>query len=76
MIKLIFTVTEEEDGAIRFKGHGDNVGTPTHKEVEFTRDLLETVNKVTGPGDFVKIEDKIPMTIITWRDKDEHKNRD
>lgn len=76
MIKLIFIVKEEKDGAVRFKGFGENVGKPTRKEIEFTEDLMSTINKVTGPGDFVKTEDKIPLTFIKWRDKkDEHQDR-
>lgn len=75
MIKIIFTVTEEEDGAIRFRGLGENVGKPTPKEVEFTENLMTQVNVITGPGGFAKTKDIIPMTLIKWRDKDEHKDR-
>lgn len=78
MIKVTFTIIEEKGGAIRFRGLGQNIGTPTNKEVSFTKDLMMMINKVTGPGDFVKTQDKIPMTIITWVDKDkenEHPNR-
>jgi len=76
MIKITFTVEEEKIGAIRFRGLGENIGKPTRKEIEFTEDLMRTINKVTGPRGFVKIEDNIPLTIIKWKEKNEHPNRD
>jgi len=72
MIKMTFTITEEKDGAIRFRGRGENVGKPTAKEMEFTENLMKVVNDVTGPGNFFKTEDKVPLTIIKWKEKDEH----
>lgn len=75
MIKLTFTIVEEKDGAIRFKGLGENIGDPTIREVSFAEDVMTTLNKVTGPGDFVKTEDKVPLTIIKWIKKNERPNR-
>lgn len=74
MIRMVFTIEEQKDGMIRFRGGGEDVGgSPTKKEVSFAEDIMKLINK--EPAKFIKTHEVVPLTIIKWKKKNERKNR-